>query len=407
MESTRAWLVVAVAFLSNAVAFGITYSFGVMFDGLSAEFGAGRGATATVFSFAMALHFLLGFVTGPASDRHGPRALLLAGAAVMSVGLVLTSMAPTLWIAGVTYGVGTGVGTACTYVPMISAVAGWFERRRTIALGIAVSGVGGGTQAVTPLAAWLVSQHGVRMSCLVFGLATALLIPAGALAVHRPPRPARPAPESPAVVFRTPDFMRLYASAAGFTVGVFVPMVFLAPFAEHQGMPTLQAALLVCIVGGASAAGRLILGAMAAHWDALALYRICFLVLGFGLVVWLLCHGRYDYLVGFALLLGTAHGGWTVLLPAVTAQMYGTRGLGRVLGILHTGGGFGCLIGPPVAGAVIDLTDGYSTAIVLSAAVVFGSWALLRPFRPRRDRSQPHHERVVNAEPLSAERGHG
>ena len=169
-------------------------------------------------------------------------------------------------------------------------------------------------------------------------------------------------------------------------------MVFLASFAEHHGMPTLQAAFLVCIVGGANAAGRLILGAMAAHWDALALYRTCFLVLGFGLVVWLLCHGRYDYLVGFALLLGTAHGGWTMLLPAVIAQMYGTRGLGRVLGTLHTGGGFGCLIGPPVAGAVIDLTDGYSTAIVLSAAVVFGSWALLRPFRQRRDRSQPHHE---------------
>jgi hypothetical protein len=74
VESTRAWLVVAVAFLSNAVAFGITYSFGVMFDGLSAEFGAGRGVTATVFSFAMALHFLLGSLTGPASDRHGQTA---------------------------------------------------------------------------------------------------------------------------------------------------------------------------------------------------------------------------------------------------------------------------------------------------------------------------------------------
>jgi MFS family permease len=270
----------------------------------------------------MALHFLLGFVTGPASDRHGPRRLLLAGAAVMSAGLVLTSMAPTLWIAGVTYGVGTGVGTACTYVPMISAVAGWFERRRPIALGIAVAGVGVGTLAVTPLAARLVSQHGVRTSCLIFGLAAALLVPACALAVHRPPRPARPAPESSGPVFQAPDFMRLYGSAAGFTVGVFVPMVFLAPFAEHHGMPTLQAASLVGIVGGASAAGRLILGAMAAHWDALALYRTCFLV----------------------------------------------------------------------AGAVIDLTDGYSAAIVVSAAVVFGSWAPLRPFRRHRDRSQPHHE---------------
>ncbi|HWN43693.1 MAG TPA: DUF1127 domain-containing protein [Thermoanaerobaculia bacterium] len=42
---------------------------------------------------------------------------------------------------------------------------------------------------------------------------------------------------------------------------------------------------------------------------------------------------------------------------------------------------------------LVVATDGYSTAIVVSAAVVFGSWAFLRPFRPqRRDRSQPHPE---------------
>jgi MFS family permease len=90
----RAWLVVAVAFLTNVVAFGITYSFGVMFESLSTEFGAGRGATASVFSLAMALHFLLGVLTGPVADRRGPRTLLLVGAFVMSAGLLFTSAAP-------------------------------------------------------------------------------------------------------------------------------------------------------------------------------------------------------------------------------------------------------------------------------------------------------------------------
>jgi MFS family permease len=391
VENTRGWLVVAVAFLSNGVAFGITYSFGVMFDRLSAEFGAGRGATAAVFSYAMALHFLLGFVTGPAADRHGPRALLLVGAAVMSAGLFLTSMAPTLWIASVAYGVGTGVGTACTYVPTVSAVAGWFDRRRSIALGIAVAGVGVGTLAVTPLAARLVSEHGVRTTCLIFGLATAVIMPAAALGAHRPPRFAQSAQAPRALIFQAPNFIRLYVSAAGFTVGVFVPMVFLAPFAGQHEISALKAASLVGIVGGANAAARLILGAMAARWDALVLYRTCFLMLGLGLLVWLLCQGRYEYLVGFAVLLGAAHGGWTTLLPAVTAQLYGTRGFGRVLGALHTGRGFGCLVGPPVAGAVIDRTDGYGAAIVLSAATVFGSWSLLRHLELRCNRSEAHH----------------
>jgi hypothetical protein len=85
-------------------------------------------------------------------------------------------------------------------------------------------------------------------------------------------------------------------------------MVLLAAFAEHHGLGTLQAASLIGIVGVASAAGRLTLGVMASHWSALALYRACFLGLGVSLVVWLLCHGRYEHLVGFALLLGAAQG---------------------------------------------------------------------------------------------------
>jgi MFS family permease len=380
LDSTRGWLVVAVAFLVNVVAFGITYSFGVMFQSLSAEFDAGRGATAAVFSLAMALHFLLGVLTGPVADRRGPRALLLVGGFVMSAGLLFTSAAPTLWIAGLTYGIGTGVGTACAYVPMLITVAGWFERRRALALGVAVAGVGVGMVAITPLAAGLVAQHGVRTTCIVFGVATALLLPACALAAHLPPRPSLLAPVSSVhPLLPAPSFARLYAAAAGFTAAAFVPVVFLAPFAEHHGMRTLQAASLIGVVGIASTTGRLTLGALAGHWSALVLYRACFLGLGFSLVVWLLCYRRYDHLVGCAVLLGAAQGGGAALLPAVTAQLYGTRGLGRILGTLHTGGGIGCLVGLPVAGAVIDLTDGYTAAIALSAALAFASWALLRP----------------------------
>jgi Major Facilitator Superfamily len=128
-------------------------------------------------------------------------------------------------------------------------------------------------------------------------------------------------------------------------------------------------------VSAARPAGTL--GALAARWSVVALYRVCCFGLGASLVLWLLGAGRFDHLVGLALLIGAAQGGGAALLPSITAQLYGTRALGRVLGMLHTGGGVGCLLTLPLAGAVIDLTEGYSAAIALSAAVVFGSWALL------------------------------
>src|SRR3712207_5659072 len=142
MDTRTGWLVVGGAFGGNAVVFGITDSFGVLFDALAAEFGTGRSATALVFSLTTSLLFLGGLVTGPLADRYGPRPLLLVGAAIMTVGLLLTSTVDSIRVGYLTYGIGVGLGGACTYVPVVATVGGWFERHRTTALGLAVAGIG-------------------------------------------------------------------------------------------------------------------------------------------------------------------------------------------------------------------------------------------------------------------------
>ena len=63
--------------------------------------------------------------------------------------------------------------------------------------------------------------------------------------------------------------------------------------------------------------------------------------------------------------MGVAYGGFIALAPAVTAGLFGTVGLGGVLGALYTAAGLGGLVGPPLVGAVIDSTS-YETGIVVS-----------------------------------------
>src|SRR5439155_12121791 len=141
-ESGQAWAQVGAGFLSMFTVFGVAYSFGAFLEPMAGEFGAGHGATSEVFSITAFLYFSLGVVSGPAVDRFGPRPLLLLGAAVIGAGLLLTSQVHDLWLAYVTYGLGVGIGTACGYVPMVAVVTGWFERRRSLASGLAVSGIG-------------------------------------------------------------------------------------------------------------------------------------------------------------------------------------------------------------------------------------------------------------------------
>jgi MFS family permease len=377
MDGKKGWTVVAVAFGATTVVFGITYSFGVLFDAMAAEFGAGRGATAAVFSLTIATLFLLGVMTGPAADRHGPRPLLLTGGAAMSVGLLVTALADSLWVGYVGFGLGVGVGAACTYVPLVAAVSGWFDRQRTLAVAVTVAGIGVGTLVGAPITAWLLDRLGFRTTCVVFAVTTAVVLPLCSLGLQRPVRAAALVPLAFAAIAARPGFVRLYASGVLLMVAVSIPFVFLTPYAKDHGIPAFQAAWLVGIMGGASIPGRLVLAALGARWGAQRLYRACFALVPLSLLIWLLAGGRFTWLVAFATLFGVAYGGWIALGPAVVGRLFGTEGLGRVLGLLYTAGAFGVLAGPPITGLIVDLTDGYATAISLAVGVGLIAWSVL------------------------------
>jgi len=151
------------------------------------EFDAGRSAAAAVFSITASVYFLAGSVSGWAVDRVGPRKVLVTGAVLMAVGLLLTSRVNALWQGYLTYGLGVGLGVACGYVPMLAVIGGWFERRRSTALGIAVAGIGLGTLGVAPLAASIIDAHGWRTTYVVFGIGSAALLLVAAALSSKPP----------------------------------------------------------------------------------------------------------------------------------------------------------------------------------------------------------------------------
>ena len=62
------------------------------------------------------------------------------------------------------------------------------------------------------------------------------------------------------------------------------------------------------------------------------------------------------------MVLGVGYGGFIALSPAAVAVMFGTNGMATILGATYTGAGIGGLIGPPLAGAIID-TSGFNAGI--------------------------------------------
>ena len=382
LDSRRSWVMVAVAFASTFTVYGIAYSFGAFFESMSDEFGSGRGLTALLFSLTTFLYFVLGLWTGRWSDRAGPRPLFVTGAIALGAGLLLTSVAPTIWLGLATYSAGVGIAVACVYVPIVSVVGGWFDRQRTAALGVAVAGIGAGTLVMAPVASVLIEAYGWRTSYAILGIAGAVVLGVCSAVVERPPRhhaaqPARPLGELVGVS----TFRVLYGSIFLMSLALFVPFVFLTSYAEDNGISSGMAAALIGFIGGASIMGRLALGAIAPRVGLIRLYQSCFAVMGLAFVIWLAAGDRVELLVLFTIVLGVAYGGFIALSPAVAAEEFGLAGLGGVLGALYTSAGVGGLIGPPLAGVLIDVTDSYTAAIRVATVLTFAAFAVLLRLR--------------------------
>ena len=368
VDGAAGWRVVAVAFTAMFTTFGIAYSFGAFLLPVSKELGSGRGATAAVFSLTTMAFFGLGGLSGPAVDRYGPRRVVLIGAASLGLGLLLTANATSLWQAYLGHGLGVGLAVACCYVPLVAVVGGWFERRRTVAVGVAVSGIGLGTLVGAPTAAALIGAVGWRDAYLLLGAAGVAVLLVCAVLV-------RPAPLVLGVVhapllprLRTRTYAVLYGAGLLLSVALFVPFVHLPAYAESRGTGAVAAAALVGVIGAASIVGRLALGVLAARAGTLRIYQACFLLMAGSFALWL-GDPSYARLVLFAVLLGVGYGGFVALGPPLVADLFGVQGLGALLGVLYTSAAVGSAVGPPLAGVLIGDGSGYRTTVIATLVV--------------------------------------
>jgi OFA family oxalate/formate antiporter-like MFS transporter len=168
------WFVVAGTFAVTFVGFGSAYAFSAFIESLQRDFAASRGSVSLVFSLAGFLYFALGLVSGPLADRIGARRLAVVGMILTGLGLAAASVARNLPEVYAAYGLGVGLGIGFSYVPVLGVVQRWFVRRRGLASGLAVSGIGVGTLVMPPLAALLIEALGWREAYLVLGCFAAI-----------------------------------------------------------------------------------------------------------------------------------------------------------------------------------------------------------------------------------------
>ncbi|MDH5289040.1 MAG: MFS transporter, partial [Acidimicrobiia bacterium] len=128
--------IAAAGFAVEGVLFGVLYTFGVVLDPIREDLGARRSTVALMPAISAFLLFFVGPFTGWLADRFGTHRTLAAGAATLSAGLALASIAPSLWLVVLAYGVLGGVAASLAYVPVVAHIAALPSRRAPALVGI-------------------------------------------------------------------------------------------------------------------------------------------------------------------------------------------------------------------------------------------------------------------------------
>jgi MFS family permease len=394
------WVTVAICVvILTGVGFTF-YPFGIFLKPITMEFGWDRGALTGALSLCIIVGGGLGILSGRLSDRFGPRPIITIGGLLCGAAFLLLSLINALWQVYLILGILMGLGGAFCLIPIMPIIPRWFTKRRGIAMGIVMSGFGIGGIISPLITQWLISAYDWRWSCIVLGILTlVIIIPLAQFLKHSPQQAGlqpyggdeiieeKPSQSSAmeglslSQAVRTRGFWLFGLIQTGALFCLVTIMIHIVPHATDIGIPEVKAASILSFVAAISIVGRLVIGFISDRIGGRLILTICLSLITLALI-WLLFTRELWMFYVFAVLFGLANGGFTTLIPVISAELFGLVSLGVIIGALGIFMTLGEAIGAPVSGIVFDITGSYRIAFLIcigiSAAAVILSLVLLR-----------------------------
>ncbi|MBI4081709.1 MAG: MFS transporter [Candidatus Lambdaproteobacteria bacterium] len=404
------WVIVALVFTSNLVAYSPNPTFGLFVTPLEHEFGWSRSLIAGIQAIGPVTGALLAPLLGWLVERIGLRRMLLAGGIVSGLAYLLLSRVAYVWQFYLLYGLIFGVLFAgCALMTGNVAISRWFRRRRGRAMGIVMMGASSGGVLFIPIQSYFIATLGWRATFGIQGLFPILLIsiPAFLLMVNHPglvglaghdeftgarsPGAAGPpaADESWSVreAVRTRAF---WLTLTGVMLGNFVVWGYFGHAVPHMEKLGFSRALASTVwatfffVGVfAKFAWGFLVERLTVRWSLV----LCLAFEAIGL--YLLIHAETPTdLFLYAILNGIGHGPYLQLVAQVWADYFGTRSIGAIYGAIQPAFVAAGALGPLAGGVLFDIFGHYRVFFTLSmVATLIGAAIFLvdrPPTRPAR-----------------------
>jgi MFS family permease len=345
--------------------------------------------------FSLAIFFLgvSAALLGRWVEEGGPRKAMFTAALCWAGGFVLSAIGVyvhQLWLIYIGYGVLGGFGLGIGYISPVSTLIKWFPDRPGMATGMAIMGFGGGAFIASPLSVSLMSRFaspthvGVAETFLAMGAIYFCFMVIGSILVRVPAPGWQPAGYVPAAqakklitdqnvfvyqALKTPQFWLIWwVLCLNVTAGIGVLGQASAMSQEmFPGRITpVAAAGFVGLMSLFNMGGRFFWASMSDYLGRKNTYFV-FFVLGTILYATVPYTGSAGSVTLFVLayaIIFSMYGGGFSTVPAYLRDMFGTRYVGAIHGLLLTAWSMAGIFGPVLVNYIreYNVTHGVAKA---------------------------------------------
>ncbi len=397
------WVIVAMGFIAQIFTSFSAQGLSTYIGPLQREFGWSAATTAAGRSFQQVDSFL-GPLNGWLVDRFGPRVLMSVGVVLFAFAFMVFSWIDSLW----------AYYAACLLMALANSLVGllvvsfslnrWFRRKRSMAMGLAVTGFAAAGAIFIPVIVWAQAIYGWRtaafgtgVAMLVLGLPIILLMrdapePYGLLPDGEKAGPAATAAKGQArggglVNFTMRQALRTRAYwliAAATALGMLVQsavVVHQFPYFEHL-LDRETAAFILSEMNLFNIAGRLVGGMLGDRMQKHQLMGLNMLCTTLGMLLVSFGTTLVPFLV-YGAFFGFSWGVRAAVSNALVGDYFGRVAYGRIAGLMQTIASPMAIVAPVVVGAAADQFGGYQVPfLLLSGLTACGALLFFLARRP-------------------------
>ncbi|WP_298287478.1 OFA family MFS transporter [uncultured Lutibacter sp.] len=380
------WLIAASA-VGIQVSIGSVYAYSVMTNPVKDIFEVEGSAIKWAFKLAILMlgfsaAFLGKWVEKVGPKRSGTTAGILYGIGIVTTGIAIHIGSLPLFYIG--YGIIGGIGLGLGYISPISTLVKWFPDKKGLATGMAIMGFGFSALIFGPFMQYLFNTVGIANAFYVLGSIFMVLIVGSARYMQQPPKEYIPEgyhPENNTLkqqdlenisakeAIKKPRFYYLWLMMfINIACGIALISSASPILQEKLNYSPMEAAAMVGFIGIFNGLGRLFWSSLSDYLGRITIYILFF---AFQIVAFYLLPVLAYELLFLATLFTiiSMYGGGFAMLPAFISDLFGTKELGAIQGLILTAWGLAGVVGPTIYDVVKAKTGSLDATLYVFASL--------------------------------------